>query len=187
MTFTVNFKRCAILLGTCRSVVPAPAPTKRQMSVAWPGLSPPQASVLHPLPRFLISAFKFPTLSFFNTLQPHSNANKKVIDNQCTFVPISFVYPDSNPCLPLLHHVPVSHFHFLFSPNSFLHTSLAAPHPINPIESHPYKIHRGDGACLIVTCFSGYDLLSFLIVNSLLPYFVTSNSERCSYVCPKSL
>jgi hypothetical protein len=28
-------------------------------------------------------------------------------------------------------------------PNSFLLTSLAAPHPLTPIESHPYKNHRG--------------------------------------------
>jgi hypothetical protein len=31
--------------------------------------------------------------------------------------------------------------------NSFPHTSLAAPHPVTPIESHPYKNGRGAG-CL---------------------------------------
>jgi len=179
--------RRAILLCVHRSVVPAAVSGEAASVSDMVRFATFPVPGLHLLPRFLISAFEFPTLCFFNTLQPHSNANKKVIDSQCTFVLISPVYPISNPCLPLLHHVPVSHFHFLFSPNSFARTSLAAPHPINPIESHPYKIHRGDGACLIVTCFSRYDLLSFLIVNSLLPYFVTSNSERCSYVCPKSL
>ena len=29
--------------------------------------------------------------------------------------------------------------------NSFTFTSLAAPHPLTPIESHPYKNHRGEG------------------------------------------
>jgi hypothetical protein len=33
--------------------------------------------------------------------------------------------------------------------NSFPHTSLAAPHPLTPIESHPYKNHRG---ALLLAC-----------------------------------
>jgi hypothetical protein len=39
---------------------------------------------------------------FFNILQFHSNANKKVSDKQCTFVLISLVYPNSNPRPPAL-------------------------------------------------------------------------------------
>jgi hypothetical protein len=38
-------------------------------------------------------------------------------------------------------------------PNPFPFTSLAAPHPLTPIESHPYKNHRGVGAALLaVVC-----------------------------------
>ena len=36
-------------------------------------------------------------------------------------------------------------------PNSFHFTSLAAPHPLTPIESHPYKNHRGAPPIFSVT------------------------------------
>jgi len=131
------------------------------------------------LPLFLVTppsqfpaSFQVSKSLFFNTLQFHSNANNKVIDNQCTFVLISLVYPNSNPCLALLHHFPVSHFHFLFSPNSFPRTSLAAPHPLTSIESHPYKKHRGEGL---------FPFLSFALLLSLVTLCIKSVSQLFCY------
>src|SRR6266404_2230695 len=51
-----------------------------------------------------ISGFNFATCNAFNTLHFHSNANKKVIDTQCTSVLFSrvFVYTEPRPSLPIL-------------------------------------------------------------------------------------
>jgi len=153
------------------------------------------AFVLIP-PLFLVTppsqfpaSFQVSKSLFFNTLQFHSNANNKVIDNQCTFVLISLVYPNSNPCLALLHHFPVSHFHFLFSPNSFPRTSLAAPHPLTSIESHPYKKHRGGVSflfypslfCSLLSLFA-----SRVFHNSFAIKRIHTLSKKCRGVTPSN-
>jgi len=89
----------------------------------------------------------------FNDLRFHSNANKKVIDTQCTFVLFSCVFAATQPrtvfaSLPSACTPPRgsnSHRNF-FRINTY--KSLSKQTTLTVIESHSYKKHRGWGALL---------------------------------------
>jgi hypothetical protein len=98
------------------------------------------------------------------------------------------VYAESHPrqLTSFLKVVPVPPSHC--PPKSFNDTSLAAPHPLTPIESHPYKNHRGAGAfptfqlSTVQTCndpsfpFRGLRTLSFYVSRN---PFACHSYENC--------
>ncbi len=108
------------------------------------------------------------TFRYFNVLRFHSNANKKVIDTQCTFVLFSGVFAATQPrtvltSLPNACTPPrgSNSRRNAFRINTF--KSLSKQTTLTIIESHSYKKHRGWGVLWLTISrlvVSGHSLCS---------------------------